>query len=330
MLESTVREHVAKVADEQLAEAIEAEIRLAEENGDFVFSSEGVKYWLIRISADGAWPKRPSKAGGASAKFGYVSLIGVRTGVVVAYGSKNLYCSICCKFLNDRGEVDTLDPTFPQNHQCSRNFNYGPGNMEAVLIVELMESLFTKHHIIIPEFVGDADSSVLAEIQKKNLYASFNIQTKRIQCYLHMTRNFENKVRQVKSSALKAINYADKMKSFARNIISDCNSKLNGENRAEMVRELELRLAAAPFHFLNDHSACSSQYCTRTDGDEILIVSLDEETKLELMVATSTLVTAAGSLIEKLTTNLNENFNAIVNKYNGEKRISFKVSGTMR
>lgn len=142
---------IFKVTDEQLAEKIADAIEAAKIANDyFMDDATGVTYYLVTVSLDAAWFKRPTKAGGASSHSGYVSFICDRTNQVIAFGVKNSYCKTCCKYLNDNGEVDKSDPDFPHDHQCTRTFELPPGQMEPIIGKEAFQENF--FHFLEPIF----------------------------------------------------------------------------------------------------------------------------------------------------------------------------------
>lgn len=251
---------------------------------------------------------------------GYGTLVGSITGKVIAFGMKNLYCKVCVQFLQN-GKVNNKDSRYPEHH-CTRNFENSPGNMEAVIVVEMLEHLLTKN-VIVDQLVQDGDSSVMALIGERNLYRHLMVTVDKIFCYLHLTRNFSNKMMEIEKSCneLKALGFAAAMKKSLRGIIKKYNDLLSeGGGLDTLIPRMEKELRNLPDHILRNHKECGS-YCDRTAIETPVIIN--DKIKTKILQHLGDLISKSRSLILRLNTNRNEQCNAVVNRAVGAKRVHF-------
>lgn len=309
---------------------LKKECKLAEEEGRVVYDKNGKKYIIIEGSIDGAWNKRPSsKQGGYSSLTGHVTIIGARTGKVIAAGMRKLYCKGCRPFLKN-GIVDISDPLYDPEHSCNRNHESSPGSMEPELVLELLEELL-KQGIIVDTLIADGDASVMALLAEKNLYKEFDIKIKKINCYLHCTRNYANKIRSAASSCpiLKHIsNFSENLRNSMRTIISNWNDKLeSGVDLATCIRGLEEEMANAPNHHLKNHKNCGD-FCVKKNDPNEHPYDVSQSVLDAIEFHTLSLVSKAPSLILKKSTNSNEIFNSVQMKHAGDKRLHYGNSSS--
>lgn len=95
-----------------------------------------------------------------------------------------------------------------------------------------------------------------------------------------------------------------------------------------MFSDLKYDLKNAPYHRFGQHQECNSYFCKGSKIGEINMVpeALRCGILLEIDKITSRLVNNSSSLIEDLDNNICEQFNSIINKYVGGKRINFSQS----
>lgn len=295
--------------------AIFEEIRIAEAAGRFIVH-EGEKYYLIRVSADGAWGKRPSsKSGGHTSITGFVSVIGTKTGLILGAKLKSLYCRTCMPFIKN-GRVQKDDSDFPE-HECTRNWEGPPGGMEAALTVEILEELL-KYKVIVEELVQDGDSSVMALLAEKDIYRKFQVTTRKIDCWLHATRAAGNKLHSIasRSSVLKNSSFGIKAKNCLRSAIGRWNDDyIQNQNSTVAAQGLAADIQNVALHVLGRHESCAS-WCGKPSSDSIVV---DTKVMEDIKIVLGRLVSAARNLVLKMSTNLNELFNNVVAVASGRK-----------
>lgn len=314
-----------------MKEAREEEKEIAESSGDVVQGPDGKKKFKVLATFDGGWQKRPSsKIGGYSSLTGHASLIGYHTGKVIGIGTKNLYCKVCWSFL-ENGKVDKEKENFPRDHNCTRNHELSPGAMEPAILIEILNELLDDD-IIVNIFIGDGDSASLAAVREKNPYVAYGLTVEKWDCYLHATRNYANKLRTVAANASNlSAKFSDVMKAQVRSIIKKRNTELQSNPGAkdDLIQALHKDIMTLPKHVLKDHSACPES-CPKKHDDTEIPVQLDPTTAANITNFTSQLARLSNSLIQRVTTNRNESFNAVQNKFSGQKRVFFGGSRSAR
>lgn len=300
-----------------MEKAVQKEIEAAAKNGK-VLMYQGSKYYLIQVTTDGAWPKRPSsKTGGHSSSTGFVSVIGTETGLVIGAKMKSLYCRICMPFIQN-GKVQKDHPDFPTDHECTRNWEGPPGGMEPALTVEIFQELFEKYNIIVDEMVQDGDSSTMSLLTEIDLYREMGVLTTKIDCWLHSTRCFGNKMIAISArcATLKKISFPQKSKNCVRSAICHWNDIYLQDLDLEFAAKgLELDLRNVPNHVLGDHTNCGT-WCGKTTTQTVIV---EKKFMDEINVALGRLISASKNLVKKKSTNNNESFNNVVAVTNGNK-----------
>jgi len=96
----------------------------------------------------------------------------------------------------------------------------------------------------------------------------------------------------------------------------------------QFFADLKKDLKNAPYHRFGQHQECNSYFCKGSKIGEINMVpeALRCGILLEIDKIMSRLVNNSSSLIEDLDNNICEQFNSIINKYVGGKRINFSQS----
>lgn len=164
-------------ADELMDDAIHLEMAIAVEKASV--DADGCP--CITVIIDGAWNKR-SFGHGYSASSGAAVIIGAETGQVLWAGSKHRRCKAC-----DYNNV---------SHKCYCNWNGPPGAMEAALIVEGFNSVYSRYHLKFTRVIGDDDSSVFRKIKEE---VSYGNQVEKLNCVNHAKKNFKKALIKVKT-----------------------------------------------------------------------------------------------------------------------------------
>lgn len=95
-----------------------------------------------------------------------------------------------------------------------------------------------------------------------------------------------------------------------------------------LISDLKKDLINGSRHRLGQHTSCSSYFCKGSKIGEFNMVPEAERCGilLEINKITSRLVNNCSSLIEDVDNNICEQFNSIINKYVGGKRINYTQS----
>lgn len=305
-----------------MLEAGQEETKLAIENNDL--DKDG--HPLITVVADGAWSKRSYK-NNYDAKSGVAVIIGYRTRKVLFLGVKNKYCSVCKLF----GEGT--------EHFCYKNFTGPSTAMESNIIVEGFKASLKMHGIIFKNLVADGDSSVHKKILEARPYG--NTVVEKIECRNHLLRNYCNSLRAL---TIKRISSENKdvppisRTLLKRNILRlrtavDCATKYWKESNEELnkkIENLKTDISNSPYHVFGDHANCLNYYCNKREKNETNYIPQIKECGLlkDIEKCGIRLKYHAKSLLQYLNNNFCEQYNNVVAKFVGGKRINYTSRGS--
>ncbi|XP_065051289.1 uncharacterized protein LOC135680963 [Rhopilema esculentum] len=117
---------------------------------------------MVAVTVDGTWQKR-----GHSSRVGVVFVISVRTGQVLDYVIKSLFCHECKS--HEKDDKDTAKyKNWHQKHvgHCHINHEGASGNMEVDGAVEIFTRSIEKRFSKYTEFIGDGDSSTFGKVKE--------------------------------------------------------------------------------------------------------------------------------------------------------------------
>lgn len=334
------------LAKQTAMDALQEEIDLAIAAGEV--DSKGNA--LLAVICDGGWGKR-SYGKKFNSLSGCAVLVGVRTKKVVFFGVRNKYCHKC--------KIAQSQNTPVNAHECNINYK-GPSSgifciscvihslcnnlwnvlgMEADIILEgfrVCEQAGARFY----KLIADGDSSTYKKLQDFRVYKNPDLYIEKCECVNHLCRNFRSKFgflnkvtkfdctlrKHVKPS--KGNDICKGVKSAAkywRESTASFSKKING---------LEQDIMNAPSHYFGVHTKCKSYFCNKTTNPEsIKNLKLLKEDGLFYEVMNLCQVYFAGnakSLLENHTNNPAEEFNNIVAKYLGGKRINYSLAGSYK
>ncbi|XP_060853394.1 uncharacterized protein LOC132931411 [Rhopalosiphum padi] len=279
---------------------------------------------MCTVVADGQWSKRSYKTK-YDALSGAATIIGYKTGKVLFVGIKNRYCAVCQR-------SKSLSQEIPK-HNCFLNWKQASTAMEAGGIVEGFSKSVEMHGLKFNKLIGDGDSSVVKRLNEILPYGPrFMIQ--KIECRNHLLRNYISKLKMLATKT----EYPVTIRKFiVTNILrfrSDVTKAISyqkdilDKSKNQKIADLKNDLKNAPYHRFGQHQECNSYFCKGSKIGEINMVpeALRCGILLEIDKITSRLVNNSSSLIEDLDNNICEQFNSIINKYVGGKRINFSQS----
>ncbi|CAI6355909.1 unnamed protein product [Macrosiphum euphorbiae] len=313
---STVSSSVQDTAIDEITKAGKEEREIAIKNGNV--DENGIP--MCTVIADGQWPKRSYKTKYNSFS-GAATIIGFNTKKVLFVGVRNSYCSVCQRATNRKTE--------PPVHVCFLNWKKPSTAMEADSILEGFSNSLNMHGLKYNKLIGDGDSSVTNKLNEVMPYGpEFKIQ--KIECRNHLLRNYGMKM----SALSKKIEYPAIIRKFiTTNILrfrSDITKAIEhhlNENSPlqQKIRDLRKDITNSPYHRLGQHDNCANYFCTGPKVGERNFVPEAIETGImaEIRKIVYRLAANTESLIENTDNNPCEQFNSLINKHIGGKRINF-------
>ncbi|CAI6362985.1 unnamed protein product [Macrosiphum euphorbiae] len=313
---STVSSSVQDTAIDEITKAGKEEREIAIKNRNV--DENGIP--MCTVIADGQWSKRSYKTKYNSFS-GAATIIGFNTKKVLFVGVRNSYCSVCQRATNRKTE--------PPVHVCFLNWKKPSTAMEADSILEGFSNSLNMHGLKYNKLIGDGDSSVTNKLNEVMPYGpEFKIQ--KIECRNHLLRNYGMKM----SALSKKIEYPAIIRKFiTTNILrfrSDITKAIEhhlNENSPlqQKIRDLRKDITNSPYHRLGQHDNCANYFCTGPKVGERNFVPEAIETGImaEIRKIVYRLAANTESLIENTDNNPCEQFNSLINKHIGGKRINF-------
>lgn len=312
------------LAQKHAMDALFEEINQAVAAGDI--DSEGNA--LITVICDGGWGKR-SYGKAFNSLSGCAALVGVRTKKVVYFGSRNKYCHVCKIAAKNDNDDEPV-----KEHACNINYKGPSSGMEADIIVEGFkecEKLGARFH----KMIADGDSSTYKTLRDLRLYKYPDLVIEKLECVNHLCRNFRSR-----------FGFLDKVTKFDIKLRkhvkpSKGNDICKGVKTAakhwresdlsitEKLRNLETDIMNAPAHYFGVHTHCRSYFCSKTTSTAALnnfALLKDDGLYYEVLnLCQVYFASNSKSLLENRTNNAAEEFNNIVAKYLGGKRVNYSL-----
>lgn len=309
-----------------MEEAGVEEAALAKEVGDF---KNG--YPAITVIADGAWCKR-SYGVNYNASSGVGCIVGQRTKKLLFLGVRNKYCSVCAR-------AESMKK-LPSEHICYKNWNKPSTAMETDIIVEGFKNSIELHGLIYSQLVGDGDSSVYKKLLETKPYGN-NMLIKKVECRNHLIRNYVSKLRDLVkhrvSSKQKIVSpklrflLKNKIEKLRVSIVSAVKYR-NKESTifSQKIEDLKKDLLNSIDHVFGSHDNCARYFCCGTKENEVNSVPELKECGLydDILACVYRLVHHSSSLLMNMDNNSAENYNTVVAKFTGGKRINFALRGS--
>lgn len=322
-----VSQNIFSVSLEEMKKAGQEESKIAIENGDV--DEQGRP--LITVIADGAWSKRSYK-NNYNALSGVASIFGWNTKKCLFVGVKNKYCIICHRASQQN------EP--PRSHVCYKNWNSTSTSMESSIVVEGFKESIPMHNIIYDKLIGDGDSSVMKNLNLTKPYGP-DLNIKKIECTNHLLRNYINRLREI-AGRRKCTNgniVPGVQRTFLKNNLLRLRyavteaikfrSKMK-TNTTEKLKLLKSDILNGPYHVFGYHTHCAQYFCMGPKDNENNLVPDLEKSGLwnDILAARNLLAHHSSSLIHNVNNNCVENYNSVVAKYVGGKRINFSLKGS--
>ncbi|XP_022177421.1 uncharacterized protein LOC111038573 [Myzus persicae] len=280
---------------------------------------------MCTVVADGQWCKRSYKTK-YDALSGVASIIGYRTKKVLFVGIRNRYCVICHRAASKNEK--------PSEHRCFMNWNKSATGMEADGVVEGFMKSVEMHNLKFNKLIGDGDSSVTKKLLEVLPYGP-NVLIEKIECRNHLLRNYCQKIAAIAKKTCYPIHLRkfiiQNAMRFRTGVVKAIRYQKN-ENKplCQQISDLGKDIYNSPYHVLGQHTKCASYFCQgNTVLEQNLVVQAENSgMMLEIMNAINRLVANSSSLITDVDNNVCEQFNSVINKYIGGKRINMSQRNT--
>ncbi|KAL4119849.1 hypothetical protein QTP88_012613 [Uroleucon formosanum] len=277
--------------------------------------------WNEMAAADGAWSKRSYKRNyNATKKILFIDI-------------RNKYCCICHR-LSTLG-IESKD------HLCFKNWNSPSTAMEADIIVEGFKNSLDMHNLIYNRIIGDGDSNVIKRLRLAKPYGP-DVEIKKIECSNHILRNYINKLHEL--SKKKRSSKGESVPGCMRNLLVSRVERLraavikavkyrkqqNYISYEDSVKMLKKDIVNSPNHVFGDHENCSDYFCTRKHlGEENYVPDMKRVGLWDdIGSIRSALTYHTESLMFNLNNNAAENYNSILAKFVGGKRVNLCLRGS--
>lgn len=202
--------------------------------------------------------------------------------------------------------------------------------MEPKLVVDGLKECDRKFGIRIHRLVGDGDSSVISEILKANIYQNPNLKPDKLECSNHVERNTRGHLRELcKKGPLKQYMTPGKIEEIIK-AMRCARKHWNEENvpTETKIENLRKDIYNVPFHVFGSHENCHTYFCTKKNSTEqnLVTVMKANSTFNSILDAMSRVRSNARSYLLNENTNIAEQFNGLIAKYTGGKRVNFSKS----
>lgn len=306
-----------------MIEAGKEEFQIAVENGNV--DEHGTP--LLSVIADGAWCKRSYRTN-YNANSGAACIVGEKTGKILFLGIRNKYCFMCSQQNSNAN-----------SHVCFKNWDAPSSGMESDIILEGFKRSVEIHGVKYAFLVGDGDSSVYRKILDARPYGSFVVQ--KVECSNHLLRNYVTKLTDL--SKKKYSSKANEVDIFYRHSLKTNIQRLRlsvvcaiKHRRSEdisyneKVENLKKDIANSISHVFGDHNYCDQYFCKGRKLNERNLIPAMKECGMfnDIMVCANRLICHSTSLIKNMTNNSAENYNSVLAKFIGGKRIDYSKRGS--
>lgn len=316
--QQTVLETLITVAEKNVKEAGELEVRLALERGH-VHNGKPCT-WIV---ADGAYAKRSYTNSAHNSLSGVGVIVGYFSRQVLFFGVKNSYCSICSRA--------TKLGTSPKDHTCYKNFSGSSTSMETTAILDGFKCSLDQHGLIYTHIIADGDSSVHKAIMQYDPYKELSISVIKIECYNHLLRRLTLQLKTIGSDDRSLTNWRTMIADNCLRIRTDIMAAVDYRRKEmiteeEQVENLRRDCINIPHHVFGDHGKCAKYFCKgKLKENELNHVPLMKELGIfqKIENAFERVIYNCDSLIKKLNNNLCESCNSLHAKTGGGKRINF-------
>lgn len=318
----TYKKHHDNVANHWNKAAVEAMKVAAEEEKKHAVEINSVDkdgYALVPVVADGTWGKRSNKNNYNSLS-GAAAIVGVHSRKVLYLGVKNKFCFVCTRH-------DGTGTAIPE-HNCTKTHTGSSGSMEPAVILEGFKSSVEMYNIKYNILIGDGDSSTYKKIIDGRPYENLTVQ--KIECRNHLLRNLRTKLHSLTNDKRFCIQDRKLLKCRILRLSNGIRAAISyrkTENRATAEQDLKVDILNSANHVFGEHKECNAYFCNKKD-EQNLMLDLSREFIVQLKYLVQSVANHTRSLIFDVDNNVVEQFNSIIAKFVGGKRINYAFSNS--
>lgn len=236
-------------------------------------------------------------------------------------GVRNKYCLICAQAANKNQPVP--------DHQCFKNWSGSSSGMEADILMDGFTKSVEMYGLKYVRFIGDGDSNVYKKVLDSRPYD--NITIEKIECKNHLLRNVCNKLKDlVRNSKYGNVTLrkivGSRILRIRTAITMAVRFRKNESEKSMMQKVTELRkdILNIPFHVYGEHNKCDSYFCDKKKNEKNYVPLLRESGLLfKILDYINNVIDHSKSLLFEANNNVVEEFNNIVAKFVGGKRINY-------
>lgn len=189
------------------------------------------------------------------------------------------------------------------------------------------------------QLIADGDSSTYKTLRDFRIYTNPDLFIEKLECVNHLCRNFRTKFSNLNKITRFDCTLRKHVKPSKGNDITKGVKTAATHWRAaadlsltQKIKNLEEDIMNAPNHYFGVHTHCKSYFCNKTTDPKAVdnLKSLKAD-GLYYEVLNLCQVYFAGnskSLLENYTNNAAEEFNSVVAKYLGGKRVNYSLAGS--
>ncbi|GBM20882.1 hypothetical protein AVEN_224125-1 [Araneus ventricosus] len=248
------------------------------------------------------------------------AIVGLESKKVLFVGVRNKYCVICA-----RAKSKGLKP---DEHKCFRNWMGSSSAMEADIIVDGFTKSVEMHGVKYARFIGDGDSNVYKKILDSMPYD--NLTVEKIECKNHLLRNMCNKLKDIARNG--KIGHVTLRKLIGSRVLRirtavtmaiKYRKEEPSKTENDKIMSLRQDIMNVPFHVFGIHENCEPYFCRDKKDKNYVTVLKTSGLLCRLLDVLNSLSDHARSLIKDVSSNKVEEFNSIVSKFIGGKRINY-------
>ena len=252
--------------------------------------------------------------------------MGLNTKKVLFLGVRNKYCCICAK-AEARGV--TASP-----HNCYKNWSGPSTAMESDIIAEGFAKSMEMHGLIYNKLIADGDSNIYKKILDCRPYDY--VMVEKIECKNHLLRNMCNRLKEISKNSrngdIKGRKLLGERILRIRSGITTAvkHWKNSQKSLKEKIHNLKKDIENAAFHVFGHHDGCAEYFCQKEKANEkdYLPVMKNSGVFSRIMDVLNSVSDHSKSLIQDVNNNAVEQYNSVIAKFVGGKRINYCRKGS--
>lgn len=201
--------------------------------------------------------------------------------------------------------------------------------MEQAAVVEGFKKSEKDRNLVYSKLIADGDASTYKNILDARPYTTVTVQ--KIECVNHLLRNYNGKNISLKKDTSipldeRKLLTAERLNRLRIAVKSAIRYRMAQNSTVpDKIDQLKKDLINSPRHIFGDHSNCEQYYCTNEKKLGPNYVPHVPAVIKKLSSHATALACHAKSLLHNLNNNRAEQFNSLVAKYVGGKRINYAL-----